>query len=303
MHPSFVRLASAILLLVAGALATPVSLVTAQDASPEAGTSLLAGLGLPTLEVTVTADGIQAPAEIAAGPVLLVVTNQTDMPVLVDLAQFSGEATVEGYLAIGESDDGAIPAWAADLVVAGSASTPPMGTGSIGLNLAPGEWTIVVDTEEPGTQLVEPSAAISVTGEAPAGTEIAADLDLEFGEYIFSFPETIAAGPQVWHVTNVHTVPHHAVVFPVDRLYTADEVHNGVMAEFSGTPADEGFSFATSIVGPPIDLPVITAGQEVWLEANLAPGYYVAICFVADPGSDVPHVMQGMTSSFEVTAP
>ena len=81
----------------------------------------------------------------------------------------------------------------------------------------------------------------------------------------------------------------------------ADEVVADLIADFSGTPAAKGFSAATSIVGPPVSAPVISAGQEIWIEANLAPGHYVALCFISDPGTDVPHVMQGMIDAFEVT--
>jgi hypothetical protein len=278
-------------------LAIPISVASAQSSSPEAGTSLLEGLGLPILEVTVSVDGIDAPAEIAAGPVLLVAHNATDGGLTVDLTQLPDGVMVDDYLTIADSDDGSIPAWAADLVLAGYASTPPIGTSTIVLNLAPGTWTLIADGD---ADLAETSVTLTVTGEAPADAGIAADVELEYGEYTFGVPATIAAGPQIWHVTNVHTVPHHAIVFPVDRLYTADEAHSGAMAAFSGSPVADGFSMETSVVGPPTEFPVITAGQEFWLEVDLAPGFYVALCFVADPGTIMPHVLQGMIATFEV---
>jgi hypothetical protein len=55
------------------------------------------------------------------------------------------------------------------------------------------------------------------------------------------------------------------------------------------------------VVGRPTEFPVITAGQEFWLEVDLAPGFYVALCFVADPGTNMPHVMHGMIAPFEAT--
>jgi hypothetical protein len=268
--------------------------VAAQEATPEAGPSLLEGLGLPVLEVTVTVEGLTLPAEIAAGPVLVIAHNETDGFALVDLAQFPEGVSLDDWLAIG---DGALPEWTADAVVAGSAEVPPMASGSLVVNLAPGEWTVVADAE---AEVAGPSAALTVTGEA-VDADIAADFDLDMGAYVFNFPDTMAAGPQIWHVVNSHTVPHHAIIFPVDRPYTADEVAAGVMAEFSGTPAAEGFSFASSTLGPPMGVPVITGGQEFWVEAVLEPGFYVALCFISDPGSDVPHVMQGMVDTFEVT--
>jgi len=279
-------------------LAMPLAGARAQPASPETGTSLLDGLGLPVLEVTVSPEGIDAPAEIAAGPVLLIAHNETDGGMTVDLTQLPEGVTVDDYLTIADSEDGSIPGWAADLVLAGYASTPPMGGSSIVLNLAAGTWTLIADGD---AELAETSVSVTVTGEAPADAGIVADVELEYGEYAFQLPATVPAGPKIWHVTNIHTVPHHAIVFPVDRLYTAEEAQSGAMAAFSGTPVANGFSIETSVVGPPTELSVITAGQEFWVEVDLTPGFYVALCFVADPGTSMPHAMQGMIAPFEVT--
>ncbi|CAN0458019.1 unnamed protein product, partial [Phaeothamnion confervicola] len=175
----------------------------------------------PVLEVTVSADGIEAPAEIAAGPVLLVAQNASDAGTTIDLAQLPVGATVDDYLAITDSEDGSMPAWAADLVLAGYAWVSPGETASIVLNLVPGGWTVIADSE---AERANTSVSLTVTGEVPTEVEIAADFDLEYGEYAINFPATVAAGPQIWHVTNTHTAPHHAIMFPVDRLYTADEI-------------------------------------------------------------------------------
>ncbi len=283
-------------ILLAFAMLASAGVTTAQEASPEAGPSLLEGLGLPVLEVTVTAGGVDAPAEVEAGPVLFVAHNETEEETSVDVVRLPEGFTVDDYLAFVGSE-GPLPEWTADAVVAGYVWTPPMASGSIVLNLAPGDWEVIVT----GADVAVPSVSLSVTGEATEAS-IPADFDLELGAYVFNFPETMPAGPQIWHATNTHAVPHHAIVFPVDRLYTAEEVQEGVMAEFSGTPVADGFSFETSIVGPDAaEVPVITGGQEIWMETNLEPGYYVAVCFVSDPGSDVPHLMAGMISSFEVT--
>ncbi len=286
-----------LLVLLMGTVAFPASLA-AQEGTP--AESPLAGLGLPTLDVTVSAEGIDAPAEIAAGPVLLNVNNQTDGFLLVDAAQLPEGVGAEDFLALSNSEDGSLPDWISEVTAAGAATAMPGGTGSIVVNLAAGEWMLIADAE---VDLAAISAPLTVSGDAPADVELAADLDLELGEYVFTFPETMTAGPQVWHVANTHSVPHHAVIFPVDRQYTAEEVVDGMTGFFMGTPVADGFSPETSIVGPSIDVPVISAGQEIWMETNPEPGQYVAVCFISDPGSDVPHLMQGMVSSFEVTAP
>lgn len=277
-------------------------MATAQDASPESGTSLLEGLGLPVLEVTVSADGIEAPAEIAAGPVLLVAHNETEGFVSVDLVQLPDGATVDDYLAITESEDGSVPEWTADLVLAGYAETGPMMSGNVGLNLVPGEWMIVAAGE---AEIAEPSTTLTVTGEADAAAvdAVPADLAVDMGHYTFDFPDTVAAGPQVWKVTNSHDgVLHHVIVAQTDRLYTVEEVQEGIMGDFSGTPVADGFSLFSLPEEDAAASPVISSGQTVWIEANMEPGFYVAICFLPDPGGDMPHLFSGMIDTFEVPA-
>jgi hypothetical protein len=99
-------------------------------------------------------------------------------------------------------------------------------------------------------------------------------------------------------VTNVHSVLHHIVIFKTDAIYTPDEVSSGMMAAFSGTPVAEGFSFfdAAFILASA----AISQDQTIWIETTLDPGYYIALCFLPDPGSDTPHAFMGMIDSFEV---
>jgi len=295
MRSAFHRTSVVVLAL---AMLASAGVAAAQDASPEAGSSLLDGLGLPVLEVTVTGDGVVAPAEVAAGPVLFVAHNEMEGAATVDVLQLPEGVTLDDYMALNDGE-GVLPEWTADVVVAGYVLAPPRGSASIVLNLAAGDWSVAVGESE--LEIAEPETTLTVSGEATEAT-IATDLDLEMGEYVFTFPDTLAAGPQIWHVTNSHTIPHHAVVFPVDRLYSADEVAEGIMAEFGGTPVADGFSFDASVMGPPVEVPVLTGGQEIWMEANLEPGFYVAVCFISDPGDDTPHAMRGMIDSFEVTA-
>ncbi len=275
-------------------------IAAAQDASPESGASLLEGLGLPVLEVTVTAEGIEAPAEIAAGPVLLVAHNETEGFLTVDLVQLPDGATVEDYVAITESEDGSVPAWAADLVLAGYAEAAPMASGIVAFSPGPGEWTLVAAGE---VAIAEPSAALTVTGETDAAAvdAVPADLAVDMGHYTFDFPDTVAAGPQVWKVTNSHDgVLHHVIVAQTDRLYTVEEVQEGIMGDFSGTPVADGFSLFGLAEEDAAASPVISSGQTIWIEANMEPGFYVAICFLPDPGGDMPHLFAGMIDTFEV---
>lgn len=282
-------------------LAMPYAIVAnAQEASP-ASMSLLAGLGLPELTYTVTDDGIEMAAEIAAGPVLITGTNTSSGFLTVDFVQLPAEGSVEEFIAVGTAEDLPIPAWASDLVMTAGFALEPGATGSVVALLAPGEYTAIASGD---VTVANPTATLTVTGELAedAAASVPSDLAVTLGEYVFDLPETVAAGPQVWQVTNQHEgVLHHIVVWQVDRAYTPDEVISGLMATFGGTPVADGFSFG-SIVGDALGSPVLSYGQTVWLDVNLAPGNYVAVCFLPDPGGAEPHIFHGMVDAFEVPA-
>ena len=278
-------------------LAAPMQ-VLAEEATPRA---LLEGLGLETVNVSVTAEGIEAPSEAPAGPVLLVVHNQTDGFAFVDIVRLPEEIDVDGYLEA-TGGEGAIPGWASEVVIAGGAEVPPGASGHVGLVLEPGEYTVVAGSETP---IPVSSASLMAVGEASAeaADAVPADLNVDMGHYTFDFPDTVAPGQQVWRVTNSHEgVLHHLIVIPTDRLYTVEEVQEGIMGDFSGTPVPDGFSLFSLAEEDAASSPVISSGQTVWIEANMEPGYYVAICFLPDPGQEVPHFVFGMIDTFEVVA-
>jgi hypothetical protein len=48
-------------------------------------------------------------------------------------------------------------------------------------------------------------------------------------------------------------------------------------------------------------LGAIGAGQTAWVDLDLAPGDYAAVCLVPDPATGKPHLMLGMTAAFTVS--
>src|SRR5829696_7102389 len=75
--------------------------ISAQDASPAAtGPSLLSQLGQPELGVALADGAIQAPAEVAAGEVLVVVENNFEFPAGLVFIQLPEGVTIEDALPI-----------------------------------------------------------------------------------------------------------------------------------------------------------------------------------------------------------
>ena len=44
----------------------------------------------------------------------------------------------------------------------------------------------------------------------------------------------------------------------------------------------------------------LSPGETAWTEVDLAPGTYVALCFVFDPATGMPHAAMGMVAVFTV---
>ena len=79
---------------------------------------------------------------------------------------------------------------------------------------------------------------------------------------------------------------------------TSDDIVNDFQSMMSGTPA----------AGPPLMAQFTfvayaalqSGGFTTWHEFDLAPGTYAVICYIIDPATFMPHVMDGMVTTFTV---
>ena len=292
------------------------SVIPAQDATPGAmGPSMLSQLGLPELRLAVTADGaLQAPAEVPAGQLLLVLDNQSQnfagftviqppegtsmeeaMMVLgPPPAPASPEAGASPVAEGGEEEMGPPPPLFYEMTWAGGVFAPPGAIAEVVISVSPGEWLLAGDPES-GI----PPTPIQVTGEMAAAAEIPADGEVELNKnFQFILPEQISAGQQVWKVTNSGEQPHEMFVSRTPRRLTLDEVK--ILLELpedelppEGVPNPAEFVEVGSIAP-------ISKDQTVYAEFNLEPGAYVAVCFMPDKETGLPHALKGMIVVFEV---
>jgi hypothetical protein len=156
------------------------------------------------------------------------------------------------------------------------------------LDFQPGTYVLQVNASETG----ENATMVTVTvNDGPAAEPPAADLELHYADFSYDFPDVIKAGPQVWHIQNVGSQPHFAVLFKLLPGKTADDAMAAIASGDDNTP-------------PPFEpggsLEALTAGQSYYLPVDLAPGNYVAMCFMPDLATGVPHAMEGMVDSFTV---
>jgi hypothetical protein len=310
---SLVRLLFALLV----AAASPGTLL-AQDASPDAGgPSKLSQLGLPEVRVTATADGLQIPGDVPAGTVLFVLDNQSEGFAGISLIQLPEGTTMEEAMVVlggpppaeegspvadgeaspaageGGGEMGPPPPLFYEMTWAGGVFAPPGMSGEFVVTLTPGEWVLATDPESGMAPVT-----FQVTGEAAEAQQIEADATVEMDDFEFVLPDNLTAGSQIWSVTNSGEQPHEMFVSRTPRRLTLEEVQ--ILLELpedqlppEGVPSPAEFQDVGGVAP-------ISTDQTVLVELNLEPGAYVAVCFMPDRESGMPHALKGMVVVFEI---
>jgi hypothetical protein len=68
----------------------------------------------------------------------------------------------------------------------------------------------------------------------------------------------------------------------------------------AGEEAPDGVLDPTLLQFPAAGVKPISGGRELWVELNLEPGDYVAICLIPDAASGAPHALSGSIAPFTV---
>jgi hypothetical protein len=137
------------------------------------------------------------------------------------------------------------------------------------------------------------AALLTVTGNFPGDqAEPVADATVTMRDFSYTLPDDIRTGAQTWKVVNEGPQLH--------------EMHLMRLAE--GKTLDDVIAFTESPHGPPPyegagGFQAIDPGKSGWMQLNLEPGTYVAICHVPDlanVASGKTHLELGMVQSFTV---
>jgi hypothetical protein len=280
--------------LIVGLLGIVVAPVAAQEATPNAGASPLAGLGYPELTIQVADDGFRMPGQVAAGRTLITLDNVGRESRHSQLLRLPDDLTIGDLVAGGGGD--AVPPWFLRSTFVGfPGETPPGGQNRAVVDLTPGLYLVVDD-------FFQPFVVLPVEGEGgtpAAAVDPPADGTVRLFEYGFQFPDALAAGRHVWQVVNAGRESHELVLARAPDGTTVDQVRDllATESEEGATPVAGGLSPGDLV--PAGGMGWLSPGAIAWTEANLEPGTYVALCFAFGPDG-VPHVVKGMVDVFAV---
>lgn len=285
-------------------LTGPVATAVADDAPPVAhDISLLKALGLPEVNLVVTdADVTGAPAELKAGRYLVSAENKTAKTELeVYIAKPPAGLTSDQLLKDLNAHTDTAPPYVYAVAFAGGPNPYGGQTDAAVVDLTAGEWWFVYDRyTDPETYTL---AKVNVTGDAPAAPAVKGAVQVNLREYTFELPRQLAAGEQIWQLTNTGAQPHFFVLFGIPTGTTANDLMTFAMSfDQSATPTaspvaggltekDFAFVYDSSFVSP---------GRTTYVQVGLKPGTYGLFCWFPDKETAKPHVMMGMVGVFTV---
>ena len=290
----------------AGALVIPgggKATARAQDATatPAARAAHLADLGYPELRLVATDAGPEAPREIETGRYLVVLENRgtpggpsqfSD----VNFIQLPPGASIDDLNVMLEDDGAPLPDWMGEIVSSGGFYVEAGQTGYAVLDLEPGDWYVGVGDANPFTPLTvtERTAATSASTVDPA-----ADITVEYGEFALALPDQIPAGRLVWHASNLGAQTHFITFARTPELLTIEQVQTLLTLAEGETPPP-GVPDLSTIEVLTTELKNLSTGRQIWVELELAPGTYAALCSFPDPETGLPHALLGEIAVFTV---
>lgn len=288
-------------------LINSISPLVAQEpqTDPSFSNTVLSTYGLPEVEIVQRADGYDAPRELPAGRYLVALVSKPGLSAYLSLVRTPAglsETEADEQLLSAARSDVPVPGW----TYGGGTFAFGGDTAWVVFDLEPGEWTwgltsqADVDDAEETVHLMPLTVTDGSPVASPSAGEIEPSVRVTMTEYVFKGLEgtTLAAGPQVWQFTNDGHHPHHMVLFRTPDLITQDDVNELFGAFMNATPTTPPSWWMESVwVGYAA---IMSPGQSMLTEYNLSPGSYVALCFITDPETGMPHLVEGMAQAFTV---
>lgn len=248
---------------------------------------------MPELAIEATNYAYAAPKTVEEGWVRVQFTNAGSEPFHVQFLRLNDGVTFEQFTEALQQGEG--PALALVGLTGGVGATAPEMTAQSVLNLPAGEYVLLSFMASPGEEAPQftkgmiKTLTVQENGAQPAAAPDAG-LTIEMADFTFDMPDTLPAGETVIQVVN--NGPEH---------------HEWNLIKLSdGMTVDDFAQYMESPEGPPPFAPIggmngLDAGAKGYVEADLTPGTYIAVCFIPSPAAQgQPHHELGMIKSFTV---
>jgi hypothetical protein len=276
-------------LLVALALTTS---ACAGQVAPAVSVVPAAAAVQPTLlKIVATDHHYMMPSEIKAGYVNMVMENAGKEPHHAQFLRLNDGVSMEQFQAA--LQEGIMAVMTVASLTGGPSVIDPGMSQSVTLNLVPGQYMLLcVIAGADGVPhlakgMVAPLTVTPAENEAAAAPK--ADGQARLLDFSFSLPQGIKAGQQTWEIKNDGKQPHEMTLIKLAPGTTMADVA-AFMAQPAGVPP---FADAGGMQG-------IMPGATAWLDLNLEPGNYVALCHIPDLASGEEHMHLGMIMPFSV---
>lgn len=189
------------------------------------------------------------------------------------------------------------PAWA--MLIAGPNAPSPGAASDATVNLAPGNYAIVCLVDIPShvphfTKGMVHALKVTAPSATPA-PEPTADVTVTLADYSFTPAGPLTkAGNHTIKVLNKGPQPHELELIRLAPGKTMKDFGAFMDAAYAGTAS--GPPPGDGVGGASAGLP----GSTTYFTANLTPGHYAFICFIADAKDHKPHLEHGMVKEFDV---
>ena len=266
-------------------------------------------------EVTFTFDGqsLEGPEQLPAGFHIITLQNNGEGSFDLQIVRITGDATAEDIVAAFQAIEqtfmaGGDPVAAINELLEmgdlwGGRVAQPGTSSSVGIDLPEGRYALIGTIHQgggphSGEQAGPPALPTYATStlEVTSGGEVTdapqVDQTIQMVDFAFALPADIQTGPQMWQVVNRGNQVHHLVLMKLQEGRTMEELQSFMEAPEGAPPVDE--------VG---HVSMLSPGASNYVNFDLEPGTYVALCFVPDHRGEVtgaPHVALGMMQTFTI---
>lgn len=247
---------------------------------------------IPQITITATDYAFEAPAQIEGGLVSITLVNKGKEPHHAQLARLNDGVTMEQFqAAMQQNPEAALPLIS---LTGGPSVIDAGGSQEVVVDLAPGHYVVLcfVSDHEGVPHLAQgmiTTMEVVENTKQAAAPEIKADATIKLLDFSFAMPAEVKAGHQVWKIVNDGKQPHEITIIKLADGKTMADVGAFMESPHGAPPFTDAGGFQA-----------IDSGKTGWLNLNLQPGNYVAMCHVPDPASGHAHMEMGMIMPFSV---